>query len=88
MWNPYSQLGTTYRPTLVNLLFESIAMPDRSVKFMGPFVSLHVIHSPVPLCCLLSHTGTARPLISETAAGHQFSIQIMHMHCTHVPLPV
>lgn len=63
-------------------------MPDRSVKFMGPFVSLHVIHSPVPFCCLLSHTGMARPLISETAARHQFSIQIMHMHCTHVPLPV
>lgn len=79
-------MGTTYRSTLVNLLSESARQICE--QYIGPFVTLHVIHSPVPLCCLLSHTGTARSLISESSAGHQFSIQIMHMHCTHVPLPL
>lgn len=78
-------MGTTYRSTLVNLLFESISMFTGLWTLHGPFCHTPCYSQP---CCLLSHTGMVRPLISETAAGHQFSIQIMHMHCTQAPLPV
>lgn len=35
----------------------------------------------MPLCCLLPGTGMARPFISETAAGHQFSLSRQSCRC-------